>query len=258
MGRRAKGTMDEANPHLRRQYDGEAVLAELLAVSGSPINVEEVKSRIQEAQAEGEPAGELFPTFFEGEPRFPSPEVALLLYSNLFGLWDRIAAGGPVEPEPTLEGEERAEPQPPPPHEGEGPLSDEFVEAAWRYLADLPERELQRWSDRYENTQPELSEHVRYRAGDSTAAVDTADTLAFELWAMLSMARPGTTLPPVSTRALEATEGQSEMLEPALEAYALDVIEEAQLEEEEPLAAEDAPRIATLVRAVIRTLRAVY
>lgn len=241
---------------LPRAYEGRAALAGLLAQGGASMSADEVEQAIREAQAEGEPPGEVFDLLFEEEPRFPSPETAARLYGNLFGLWDRIAAGGEVEPAPRAAAPGEVTRAPAPKPTTERPLPGEFVEAAWRHLADLSDKEIVRLGHRWENCQPELSEQVRLDAGESDVAVDTADTLAFELWAMLDLARGGARIRPVLREEYEAARVSHEIPEPTLDRYAEEAVHEARLDEREPLSEFDAERVAAVTRAVLRCLAA--
>src|SRR5512137_1250014 len=74
-------------------YEGPEVLTALLARAGSPHAAEEVADHFRAASAAGEPRGDVIPSLFPEEPRFESPDAARRLYANLFGLWDRVAAG---------------------------------------------------------------------------------------------------------------------------------------------------------------------
>src|SRR6476661_557119 len=80
-----------------REFEGLEVLGELLALAAADLDPEEVVERFRQAQARGEPAQAVIPTLFEEEPRFPDPEYARMLYQNLLGLWDVLAAGEEVE-----------------------------------------------------------------------------------------------------------------------------------------------------------------
>src|SRR2546423_4153246 len=93
----ARRERDSGAP-LPRVYEGEAVLAELLAVAGSPLPVATVKDVFAQAHAAHDPPSEAIPALFPEEPHFPSPELARRLYGNLFGLWDRVARGQLDEP----------------------------------------------------------------------------------------------------------------------------------------------------------------
>ncbi len=260
MGKKRAGSKEHAHSAVPHHYEGEAVLGELLAVAGSELEVAEVKEQLRQAQAQKVPAAQAFPSLFAGEPHFPAPDLAMRLYANLFGLWDRLAAGGPVEPTqhagPSRHAEEKREVAPKPAAIAEGPVTEEFVEGAWRYLADLPQREMERLMHRYENTQPELSEWVRQEAGTPDVALENADTLSFELWAILELAFSEKKFRPVLMSELESSRPSPEKLEPALESYLTEALEEAKLDEKEPLLAGDSERIAPIVRAVVRTLLA--
>src|SRR5512141_2456226 len=94
MPRRPKRPDDDAtDAGIPRVYEGPAVLSELLARAGSPYPADEVAKRFRRAQAEGAERSEAIPSLFPSEPRFESPDAARRLYSNLFGLWKRVAAG---------------------------------------------------------------------------------------------------------------------------------------------------------------------
>ena len=233
---------------LERTYEGESVLARLLGQAGSPASVAEVVDLMREAQAAGMGADEALPDLFDEEPRFPSAADAQRLYANLLGLWDRVAAGGPLEaahPAP----HERAKPPPP----LAGPPTDEFVEAAWKHLADLVPRDQERWLHRWENTQPDLTEAIREEAADDEAVLENADTLCFELWAMLELARARPSRA-VSRDELERALAETGEVEPALERYIDEALEEARLDEAQPLSPPQAEKVARIARAVVRGL----
>jgi hypothetical protein len=253
MPRKPRGEVPSSLP---RFYEGEEAFGALLAAAGSPLGVADVKERLRAAQKQGRAPSTVFPELFEGAPRFPSPDVALQFYANLFGLWDRLVSGGPVEPAESGPVEEKHEPAPAPEPIAEGPLTEAFVEAAWRHLADLPARELDRLSHQFENSQSELTEMVSFEAGESEAAIETVETLLFELWAMLGLARPGASIPTVTVEELRRAQGESGNPEPALERYCVDSVAEAELDEETPLAHEDAEKVLELAGAAIRALAA--
>jgi hypothetical protein len=236
----------KAEAQLSRRYEGEDTLASLLKEAGSSLSVDEVCALMHDAQAEAVGADELFPElFFDDEPHFSSPEAAQRLYANLFGLWDRIAGKSRTA---TPKHEPATAPEP-----VEGPLTDEFVEAAWRHLADLPLRESERWLHRWENTQPELTEALREQCADDGAVFENVDTLGFELWAMLDLAQPKKRLRPVLLDELQAALDASDAPEPALDGYIDEAIEEAKLADP-PLSDEQAQKVARLARAVVRAL----
>ena len=235
----------KAEPQPPRRYEGEDALAALLKDAGSPLSVDDVCALMHDAQAEDVGVDELFPELFDDEPRFSSPQAAQRLYANLFGLWDRIA-GKPGAPSPKREAA-------PAPELLEGPLTDEFVDAAWKHLADLPLRESERWLHRWENTQPELTEALRVEAGEDDAVLDNADTLGFELWAMLELAQPQMRRRVVLLDEFQAALESSDAVEPALASYIDEAIEEAKLAEP-PLSDEQAEKVARMARAVVRAL----
>lgn len=246
----------EGGGRLPRRYEGEAALDALMRASGGRLGARAIAQRFRDALAEGSEAGEAIPALWEGEPRFSSPELALRTYANLLGLWDRLAAGLAPEPEggrkPAESRRETAR-APAPEPAGEGPLPDAFVEAAWRYLADLPAREAERLTHRYENLEPDLSEFARLEAGDDPAA-DDADTLVFELWAMLDLARSGRPRRAVSRAQLQAALGRSDAPEPALERYVEESLAEAQLDDVRPLTEEQARLVRRIAQAALRAL----
>ena len=235
----------KAEPQPPRRYEGEDALAALLKDAGSPLSVDDVCALMHDAQAEDVGVDELFPELFDDEPRFSTRQDAQRLYANLFGLWDRIA-GKSEAPSPIRELAPAPEPL-------EGPLTDEFVEMAWRHLADLPLRESERWLHRWENTQPELTEALRVEAGEDDAVLDNADTLGFELWAMLELAQPQRRLRAVLFDEFRAALESSDAPEPALGVYIDEAVEEAKLADP-PLSDEQAGKVARLARAVVRAL----
>ncbi len=239
---------------LSRAYEGEAALDALMQASGGRLSAREVAARFRAALSKGGEAGEVIPALWDGEPRFASPDLAARTYANLLGLWGRLAAGLPPEP---AEARKAPEPQreraPAPEPVAEGPLTDAFVEAAWRYLADLPPRELERLTHRFENLEPDLSEHARLEMAEDPAA-DDADTLVFELWAMLDLARPQRRRRAVSRADLKAAASRSDSPEPALERYVGEALAEAQLDDERPLTDEQASRIRGVALTAVRAL----
>jgi hypothetical protein len=212
-------------------YEGPEVLTELLARAGSPHGAEEVAEHFRSAVAAGEPRSDVIPALFPEEPRFASPDEARRLYANLFGLWDRVAAGlGAGGDEPV------AAPPPVRPDRGSVDgrvLPPAFVEQAWRWLAALPERESSRLRDRFQNLQPDLDawlSEVELPEAGGIAAHD----LAFEAWAMFDLAfddRLGD-VDWKELRELEAEPPALEGVQPALAAYVAEQLDN--LEDEEP------------------------
>jgi hypothetical protein len=170
-------------------YEGPDVLAVLLARAGCSLTVDEVSEQFRQAVARGSERSDAIPALFASEPRFASPDDARRLYGNLFGLWDRLEAGG-VEPGEAPE----AAPEPPRPEQlpergaGEGSeLARDLVEAVWKHLAALPERELRRTRDRFEGAQPELATWLDAAPLPESGAAAAQD-LAFETWVMFDLA----------------------------------------------------------------------
>jgi hypothetical protein len=234
---------------LERHFEGRAVLDELLGLAGSRYDTEGALVAVRLGQQEGHAPGEVFPALFDGEPRFPSPEVARRLYGNLFGLWDLVRQGGsvPLEEAPPREARppKRERTPPPPPFGAEGP-DEAFVEQAWRHLED-DERSRTRLLHAFDNRQDALLQALD-EAGLTDEGYGVARFLLFELYAFLELGRPDRPPPRVLPRVLEADPPPGAApLPPALVAYAEEALFEAEQDEEAPLSAEEAPRVRTLV-----------
>lgn len=209
------------SPGLAPVYEGPEVLSALLERAGSPHDAEEVAGIFVRAQKSGEPRSVVIPALFPDEPHFESPDAAQRLYANLFGLWARLAAGlGAHDDAPEV----TAEP-PPPPLPERGAIAGDtlppwLVEAVWRHLAALPQRELQRRRDRFQNVQPDLVAWLEATPLPQAGALSAMD-LAFESWAMFDEAF-GERLATVEFRALRELEKEPPRLadtQPALAAY---------------------------------------
>lgn len=222
-------------------YEGPEVLSALLARAGSPHDAAEVAERFQRAQAGGQERSDVVPALFPDEPRFESADAARRLYGNLFALWDRLAAGfTAVDDAPALRSEPALGPSPgPPPLPPRGAahgdqLASQLVEAVWKHLAALSERERTRLRDRFEGAQPDLTAWLQARPLPDEAAV-AAEDLAFEAWAMFDVAF-GERLGKVEfseLRALEAEPPTLEARQPALAAYVAEALD--LVAEEEPV-----------------------
>ncbi len=213
-------------------YEGPEVLTALLAQAGSPHGAEEVAEHFRTATAAGEPRSDVIPSLFPEEPRFESPEAARRLYANLFGLWDRVAAGlGAEDDEPVV-----VETPPPAPERGSVDgrvLPQEFVEASWRFLAALPEREVSRLRDRFQNLQPDIDAWLGEVELPDAGGIAAHD-LVFEAWVMFDRAfddRLGD-VEWKELRDLEAEPPALESIQPALAAYVAEQLDN--LEDEEP------------------------
>lgn len=226
--RRGPGGKGGSTGGVAHVYEGPEVLRELLRRAGSPHGTDEVAAVFRRAHEAGEPRSAVIPTLFPAEPRFDSPDAARRLYANLFGLWDRIAAGlGTRDDAPDVV----PEPAEPPPLPERGAADDEvlepeLVDAVWRHLAAAPPREAQRRRDRFANAQPDLLawlEATPLPASGGLAAMD----LAFEAWVMFDQAF-GDRLGSVDYRDLRELEREPPALEetqPALAAYVAEQLE---------------------------------
>ncbi len=245
-----------AAPGLASIYEGPAALSALLARAGSALAAEEVAARFAAAQAAGESRAGVIPALFEAEPIFGSPDEARRLYGNLFGLWERLAAGlGPHDDAPEVV----AEPPPPPqlPPRGETPgtvLPPGLVETAWRWLAAAPPREVSRLRDRFSNIQPDLAAWLDSAALPESGLLAATD-LCFEGWMMLELAF-GERVTAADWHALRELEGEPPALEttqPAFAAYAaeqLDLLEG----EDQAFSAEARAQVERVVSAVLAAL----
>ena len=226
--RRPKGRDRSAEAGLGAVYEGPEVLTALLGQAGSPHDAAEVADRFVRAQADGEERSDVIPTLFPEEPRFGDPSEARRLFSNLFGLWARIAAGlGPGDDAPEVAPPpSRAEP---PPERGSLPgaeLTADLVEALWRELAGLPEREERRLRDRFQNAQHDLAAWLDAAELPESGALAASD-LCFEAWAMFDHAFDER-LRPVAwaeIRALQTEPPPLESEQPALAAYAAEQLD---------------------------------
>jgi len=168
------------------RFESTEVLAELLAIAGSPLDPEEVLRRFRSARAEGAEANEVIPTLFPEPPRFPDPEVAKQLFQNLLGLWDASAspafrlAARPAVPGPRPE-KVRA-----PGRAGPTGPDRNYVEAVRAWLA-TDRRARERLTDSFENRQDALLGSLDER-GLSDEGWGVLRQLAFELHAVLEHA----------------------------------------------------------------------
>ena len=232
MGRRSRAEGGSRDPGLSAVYEGPEVLSALLARAGSPHGAAEVAERFRSAQAQGEERSDVIPTLFPDEPRFAAPEEARRLYGNLFGLWLRIAKGLPVAGDaPAAVEEPPALPAQPLPPRGTAmgtQLVSPLVEAVWKHLDGLNDRERQRLRDRFESAQPNVVAWLDAIPLPEEAALAAHD-LAFEAWAMFDVAF-GDRVGEASFQYLRATQAEPPVLEatqPALAVYvaeALDIL----------------------------------
>lgn len=233
---------------LDRKFEGAPKLQTLLDKAGVLADVEDITEAFKVAQKDGVPPATVIEALFEDEPRFGSPKEARALYSNLFGLWDLVAAGGtPVKPPPRPT--KPVPPTPPPFFGKEGP-DDLWVERAWRYLELAPPKTLQKLQHAYDHRCDHLVTWLDEQ-GPSELAFALAQHLLFELFAMLELGSPkgiGIVEPPVN---------QDEVgggVPSALAAYAEEAVFEAEQDDEEPLPEEEAKRLHPLMGRALAAL----
>ncbi len=256
--KRGRRPSREAVPGIVPVYEGPQILTELLRRAGSPHDADAVAETFARAQRAGEPRSSVIPGLFPEEPRFETPDDARRLYSNLFGLWARVAAGqGPNDEAPEVV----AEPAPPPPLPERGlamgtAIASELVDVVWRHLATSPPRELQRRRDRFANVQPELLTWLDSVPLPESGAIAAMD-LAFELWAMFDQAF-GDRLRAVDFRVLRALEREPPPMEdtqPAVAAYAAEQLD-LLADEDVKLGEEDRAQVEQVVAVVAAALTA--
>jgi len=250
MGKRQAGERAEG---LEAVYEGPDVLSALLGESGSPYGAEEVAEHFREAQASGEPRGDVIPSLFPDEPHFPTPAHARRLYSNLFGLWERVASGQGSEEDVQVP----EAPAAPPPERGSvdgRELTRAFVDAAWRWLASSPEREATRLRDRFSNTQPDLETWLGDVELPETGGLAAQD-LAFETWAMMDRGfddRLGS-IDWDELRELEAEPPSLESVQPALAEYVSEQLDNLE-DEDEAFGAAERAQVERVLAAVAAAL----
>jgi hypothetical protein len=107
------------------------------------------------------------------------------------------------------------------------------VEISWRFLAALPERELSRMRDQFQNVQPDLDAWLSEVELPEVGGLAAHD-LVFETWAMFDLAFDDR-LGDVDWRELRELEAEPPALEsvqPALAAYVAEQLDN--LQDEEP------------------------
>jgi hypothetical protein len=235
--KRSKG----ADARLPRKYEGPGVLGELLTASGCELTVDEVVEEFQAAVEEGSTAPDVIPLLWELEPAFGSPDQARRTFSNLFGLWDAVAADAVADLVPL--GDLIEDPA--------APLSPRFVDAAWRRLDDLDGKDWRRARDQFDNVQAELGTFVFEALRDADpVAQEVAMDQAFETWWILREARGSVPRPDRATlrAALEAEDAAE--AEPALGVAATTALWEQVADDEHPLPEGDVATVERVLRAV--------
>ncbi len=254
MTRRPKRREPAEPTGIARVYEGPELLSALLERAGSALSAPEVAQRFRAAIAAGEDRSDAIPALFEAEPRFASPDEARRLYGNLFALCDRLAAGEDIageapEPDPEI----APAPAPPLPPRGaseRAELAPELVEAVWKHLAALSERDRRRLEDRFENAQPDLAAWLDAAPLPESGALAAQD-LAFETWAMFDVAFGDRLGAPAfnDLRALEAEPPPLETSQPALAAYVTEALDLAQ-DEDPSFGAAERAQVERVVAAV--------
>lgn len=240
----------DEGPLLVHHYQGPEVLDRLLHRAGATVDARGAMERFARAIREGQAAPAVIPTLFAGEPRFGGPEDALALYGNLLGAWDLLEDGvdpaellapRPPAPEPAEEA------LPEEPEEEGAPVAEpvrgavegkeippEPVDATWRWLDSLPNREKVRVRDRYENAQPDLAEWARTQGLDGVAQ-DVLEQLVFEISELFDRAF-GERYGLVRFRALlGADPGEGRKAQPAAAAYVDESLAEVEADDEAPI-----------------------
>lgn len=237
-------------------FEGKEILDELLEVAGARVDTEGAVVLMREALRNGEPRESVVPTLFPGEPRFPNPELARRLFQNLLGLWDLLARGHPVPLDaPRSEGPRARDapkpiPERPPPFEGDAP-DEAWVEAAWKYLDEAPEREITRLEHSFENRQDALVGFLDEQ-GLPDELFGLARQLLFELHALIELGWPPGVRSLARAELQEAGPGQPAPA--AFQAYADEALFEAEQDEVAPLAPADSARAKALVTQGLKAL----
>jgi hypothetical protein len=239
-------------PDFVHQFEGAEVLEALLQASGSHLSADEAFGVLREGFSQRRSVGEVIPSLFKGEPRFPDPSVAKRLFQNLLGLWDLlesdrpIALHAPPDFAPARPGQAA-----PGAFAPDGP-DRKFVENAWRYLEDLDKRGRNRLQHSFENRQDSLVGFLEEQEL-SDAGLDCAEQLVFELFCMIELGWPSGTRPVLRSE-LEQREQNAKQSPTALLEYADEQIFEAEQDEELPLSPDEAAEVRGIVTRCLRAL----
>jgi len=246
MGRQDRAAFEHA-------FEGKEVLDELLEIAGASVDTEGAVVRMREALRNKEPRESVVPTLFNGEPHFPNTDLARRLFQNLLGLWDLLARGQPVPLDSTptrARPPKKPIPERPPPFEGDEP-DEAWVEAAWKYLDEAPEREITRLEHSFENRQDALTGFLDEQ-GLPDEIFGLARQLLFELHTLIELGWPPGVRSLARAELQEAERGQPAPA--ALQAYADEAVFEAEQDEVAPLTPADSARAKALVTLGLKAL----
>jgi hypothetical protein len=230
-----------------RRFEGAAILAGLLELSGSPYGPEEVLANFREAREAGQAASDVIPTLFPAEPRFADASDARRLFENLLGLWE--LAAGPLSLAPQQPRARKPKPAPP------GlfltlPPTGAWMEAAGGYLqGDANAR--QRLLHSFENRQDALVTFLD-EEGLSDEGYGVLRHLAFELHAMLELGcgmAPGRVDPAALMGSPGGDGGPSAFL-----AYADEALFKAEQDKEAPVPATETAALRGWSRKLVAAL----
>ena len=229
--------MTADSDELERHFEGRAVLDKLLTQTGSLADAEDVVSAFQTALKDGVPVAVVIQALWEDEPRFESPKKARQLFANLFGLFELVESGAPIDLATAGKPTKRPRAPRPPPFAKEGP-DDAFVEAAWRYFEDAP-KERQRLEHTFDNKQDELVSWLDAQGLDDDA-FSLARQLVSDVAAMLELG--GHPCPTVRESAIP----EQAALPAALATWLDEGVFEAEQHEDTPLSAASGERVRAL------------
>jgi hypothetical protein len=243
--------------HLDRDFvhhfEGLETLEALLRASDSRMSAHQALERLREGQHLRQAPSEVFPTLFEGEPRFADKSIAKRLFQNLLGLWDLLESGQPVALDaPEMAPRKRPKQGAPGVFAPHGP-DREFVEKSWRYLEDLDKRGRDRLQHSFENRQDSLVGFLEEQAL-SDAGFDCAQQLVFELFAMIELGWPPGTRLVVRSELERGGQQQAKQAPAALLEYADEAIFEAEQDEEVPLLPDEAAKVRAVVTRCLDAL----
>jgi hypothetical protein len=245
----------EMTDQLERRFEGRARLQTLLEKAGVLADVEDIAEAFRVAQKDEVPVATVINALFEDEPKFSSPKEARALFGNLFGLWELLETGAPVDLKAPAE---RVKPPPPPPaptfFAKEGP-DDAWVERAWRWLELAPPKQLQKLHHAFDHRTDALVTWLDEQ-GLSELGFALAQQLLFELFAMLELGSPKGVgmcdVPVIQDAPVTKDEGVS--VPPALAAYAEEAVFEAEQDDDEPLPQDEARRLHSLMGLALGAL----